>query len=193
VVDVGEVVSLNRLVDPNCIVPGQKLFIPGVAAVKSIPLPRKEEPESASIEPVPEVSELSPSFKDSTTECTQGFVLWPIREFTAYRESGFGIDIAVSGDVEVRTVAAGEVVGEGDLKQFGTKKLSVIAVEHENLGLYTVYMYKGHSLVSTGDLVDESQPIAMLEEDGVGEEAVVHFEVRQLLDAEPLNPLDYLP
>ena len=65
--------------------------------------------------------------------------------------------------------------------------------EHESLNLYTVYMYNGVSLVSTGDLVKESQPIAMLEATGNDDEIILHFEVRQLFDAEPVDPLDYLP
>jgi len=191
-VSMEKVISLNRLQDPNHIMPGQRLFIPGASKVKKIDIPKEiiaAGKKDATSTP-PEEDKIQPSPTFGETVKGKGFLIWPLEgKAVSYRRRDFGIDILAPEGTSVVAPAKGKVYYSGLLRNYGW----TIIIEHQELGLYTCYMYNSVNLVKKGDLVEKGQPIARIGKSGTAKEAMLHFEVRRAKDGKPMDPLEYLP
>ena len=191
-VSMEEVISLNRLSDPDHIVAGQRIFIPGATQVKEVKIPEeiisggKKAPVTPEEEK--EVIKFSPSQKETLKE--KGILIWPVDQKVKpqeYRKSEFGIDIIAPEGTTIVAPARGKVYYSGLLRNYGW----TIIIEHQEIGIYTCYMYNMVNLVEKGDVVEQGEPIAKVGKSGAGE-AMLHFEVRRAKDGKPVDPLDFL-
>jgi len=190
-VSMEEIIYLNRISDPNYIMPGQKLFIPGATEIKEVEIPREIiAPKETEISPpVPEdIVKPPPSVNEAVRG--KGFLIWPINgDITDYRRSSTGIDIFAPPGTRIVAPAKGVVYFSGWLRNYGR----AIIIEHAELGLYTCYMHNSVNLVEKDDFVEQGQPIAIIGDTGIAERIMLYLEIRRATDGRPLDPLEYLP
>lgn len=188
-----EIIYLNRISDPDRIMPGQKLFIPGASQVKEVEIPREIiAPAEKEIEISPPIQEdiikPPPSVREAVSG--KGFLIWPVKgDITDYRRSNSGIDIFSPEGTSIVAPAKGIVYFSGWLRNYGR----AIIIEHQELGLYTCYMHNSVNLVEKDDFVEQGQPIAIIGDTGIAERIMLYLEIRRARDGRPLDPLDYLP
>ena len=193
-VDFDQVVRFNRISDPNRIVPGQKLFIPGARSVKGVDIPEEliagQTPDSPPVPP--EKDTAQPSSQKAVKG--KGSLIWPIQDtIQAYRKSSFGIDILAPEGATIIAAAKGRIEFVGVVRKYGDRIMKAILIEHPELGLYTLcYTHSLLPLVVKDDLVEKGEPIARLVSAELGAETVLYFEVRRK-DTKPIDPLEYLP
>lgn len=103
-----------------------------------------------------------------------------------------GLDIAATRDTPVGAAAAGVVAlagsetdGYGHLVGFG----NYVVIAHSG-GLATLYGHLDRILVTSGQAVQQGQPIGLEGSSGNSTGPHLHFEARY--DGSPVNPYDYL-
>jgi len=190
-VDMEEVIYLNQLSDPDHLVAGQKIFIPGASKVKKVEIPEKViAPPKEEVPSQGDIIQPPPSKDIGETVRGKGFLIWPIKgDIKGYRKSGFGIDIFAPEETAIVAPAKGKVYFSGWLRNYGR----TIIIEHKELGLYTCYMHNSVNLVEKDDLVEQGEPIAKIGSTGTAEDILLHFEVRRAKDGKPMDPFEYLP
>ena len=174
------VVRANRLRDPERVVVGRRLVIPGVSE------------QWASTRRGPGGTLLPIGF--APTAATEHAVLqWPVpggavtspfgrRDHTHHD----GIDVQAPVGTPVQAARAGAVVYSGWLRGYG----NLVIVDHGS-GLATIYGHNERNLVRAGDRVRAAQPLAYLGATGQVSGPHLHFEVRYRNVAR--DPLLFLP
>ncbi len=172
---------VNKLRDPDHIIIGQRLLIPG--ARRRLPV---------SVITPKEALETRPPKVPKGKAAKWRFV-WPVSDGRV--SSGFGrrgngdhdgIDIAAPRGTPVRASRDGVVVFSDRLRGYGY----VIIIEHSD-GYATVYGHNDSNLVKAGTRVKQGQVIARLGMSGRTSGPNLHFEVRKNNVAR--NPVFFLP
>ncbi len=175
------ITRVNKIKNPNRILVGQKLLIPG--ATRRLPV---------SVITPTRASTRRPARVDRA-ELGSGKFVWPVARGSV--SSGFGrrgnsnhdgIDIAAPEGTPVFASRGGRVVFSDHLRGYG----NVVIIEHGG-GYATVYGHNRVNLVKPGDEVKQGQQIALLGMTGRTSGPSLHFEVRKNNIAR--NPLFFLP
>jgi murein DD-endopeptidase MepM/ murein hydrolase activator NlpD len=175
-----DVVRANRLRDPERIVVGRRLKIPGATAVGAVAPPRGGSP----ITPI--------GYAPVSASDKNGFQ-WPVPGGTVTSPFGRrdgsqhdGIDVQAPIGTAVRVARGGQVLYAGALRGYG----NLVIVDH-GAGFATVYAHNQRNLVKAGDRVRSGQSIATLGATGQTSGPHLHFEVRKHNVAR--DPLLFLP
>ena len=174
-----ELARINRLIDPNQIRIGQKLFIPGA----SRPLPVEVITPATSIVTNPSVSGPS-DLPDA--------IAWPIlgniNSHFGRRGASFhdGIDIAAQEGSPIRAISSGEVIYSDQLRGYG----NLVILRHSG-GLVSVYAHNQVNIVTAGQLVAQGDIIGKVGSTGRVTGPHLHLEIRKNNIAQ--DPLLYLP
>lgn len=175
-----ELARLNRLLDPNQIRVGQKLFIPGAARQ----LPVEVITPADSIVTSPSVSRSSDLADDA--------IVWPIlgniNSHFGRRGASFhdGIDIAAQEGSPIRAIGKGEVIYSDQLRGYG----NLVILRHSG-GLVSVYAHNQVNLVAAGEFVAQGDIIGKVGSTGRVTGPHLHLEIRKNNIAQ--DPLLYLP
>ena len=175
-----ELARLNRLIDPNQIRVGQKLFIPGAARQ----LPVEVITPADSIVTIPSVSRSSDLADDA--------IVWPIlgniNSHFGRRGASFhdGIDIAAQEGSPIRAIGKGEVIYSDQLRGYG----NLVILRHSG-GLVSVYAHNQVNLVAAGQFVAQGDIIGKVGSTGRVTGPHLHLEIRKNNIAQ--DPLLYLP
>jgi murein DD-endopeptidase MepM/ murein hydrolase activator NlpD len=174
-----QLVRVNGILNPDSLLPGQRLFISYGSAIAS-----SNTPASSS-------SDLKYQPKTSG-----GRLAWPIRggrlvsRFGPRRTSFHdGLDIAAPRGTPVYAAHSGKVVYAGS-KLSGYGKLLLI---RGNDGLITVYAHNRRMLVSNNEPVKVGQKIAEVGTTGRSSGPHLHFEVRTVDSRNRVVAIDPLP
>ncbi|MFH1625986.1 MAG: peptidoglycan DD-metalloendopeptidase family protein [Pseudomonadota bacterium] len=92
-----------------------------------------------------------------------------------------GVDITGSKDQTIHASGSGEVVFSGRKGGYG----NLVIIQHGDR-YRTYYAHNSKNLVEKGDVVKQSQPVALMGKTGRATGYHVHFEVRR--DGKPTNP-----
>lgn len=215
-VDEKQLARLNGIDDPSHLRVGQRIFVPGVSKVKSVPAtvttqPRQPAATAASPQPrPPAVSSpppaatrpaptLSPAPAPTTSRPStdraigKGHFDWPIKGEVlskfGQKSSGpsQGIEIAAGRGTPVRSAAAGRVIYSGDgIRGYG----NLIILRHDD-DFFTVYAFNERILVKEGTFVGRGEHIAAVGTPPGGGTPRLYFEVRRGKDT--VDPLFFLP
>ncbi len=173
-------VRVNGILDPDSLLPGQRLFISYGGSRATPSEPRAASVTSAGYQPRAEGARLS----------------WPIRggrlvsRFGPRRRSFHdGLDIAAPRGTPVYAAHDGTVVYAGS-KLSGYGKLLLIRGRD---GLITVYAHNRRMLVSNNERVKAGQKIAEVGTTGRSSGPHLHFEVRTLDSRNRVVAIDPLP
>jgi lipoprotein NlpD len=175
-----ELARLNRLVDPNQIRVGQKLFIPGAARQLSVEV----------ITPA-DSTVTSPSVSMSS-DLPDDAIVWPIlgniNSHFGRRGASFhdGIDIAAQEGSPIRAIGKGEVIYSDQLRGYG----NLVILRHSG-GLVSVYAHNQVNLVAAGQFVAQGDIIGKVGSTGRVTGPHLHLEIRKNNIAQ--DPLLYLP
>lgn len=105
--------------------------------------------------------------------------------FTGKRTFHHGVDLAGKANSNVVAVASGIVTWTGERGGYG----KLVEIRHAD-GYVTRYGHNSKILVSTGDLVTQGQPIALMGSSGRSTGPHVHFEIAR--NGKTVNPSRYL-
>lgn len=209
-----QLARVNGIDAPKPLQKGDRLFIPGAAAVR-----RTEAVQQVTKRPVPPVTIAPPASKpakmsikkttkkDLSTkkrealkaesiappQAVQGSFSWPLLGRVLRRfgdKSPFpckGIEIAAPVGTPVLAAAAGRVIYSGDgISSFG----NMIILRHDG-DFYTVYAFTQKTYAKVGSYVSQKERIALSGEPPQGRSPRLYFELR--FHKEPLDPTFYLP
>ena len=203
------VCRLNRIVDPERLRLGQKLFIPGAARILRVdpapdPSDRTGRTGVADGGRAPEVRGIpstgasglgegrSPSRKTPAKNTSLRFI-WPVRGPVTswfgirHGRRHDGIDIAVPKGTLILAAESGIVVYSGNqVKGYG----NVVIVKHRE-GFSTVYAHNSANRAKVDQLVSRGEVIAFAGRSGLARGVHLHFEIRAGVRA--VDPMDYLP
>lgn len=163
-VSLEDIIRTNNIPDVAQVEENQLIFIPGVQAVKNVPVETDENPQDFE---------------------------WPIKGAiqtyfhqvkNGHRVQGIDIE-AREGDL-VKAARRGKVV----LADFLTGYGNTVIIDHQD-GLMSVYARNGHMLVDVGSSVWKGMDIAHVGKEG--RDVYLHFQIRK--DQREQNPLYYLP
>ena len=175
-----ELVHANRLRDPEHVVVGRRLVIPGAS-------------RDAALEPTASAGGITP-IGFAPLEASVGTQFqWPVpggavTSRFGRRDHGHhdGIDVQAPMGTAVRAARGGAVLYSGSLRGYG----NLVIVDHGS-GYATVYAHNQRNLVRVGDRVRSGQTIALVGATGQVTAPHLHFEVRQRNVAH--DPLLFLP
>jgi lipoprotein YgeR len=214
-VPVKELVRANRLSDPDKLDVGQRLLIPGKGKSDS----RSSTPVAGRSSSSRSTTQVARSGTGETTSrkkakgsirtvipSSEKGLRWPldpgfvITSKYGPRAGGFhrGIDLAAAEGTPVYAAADGVVTHSGSQTDQVGKLLgfgNYIFISHEN-GLITLYAHNRRNLVKKGQRIRKGQKIAEVGHTGTTRGPTgnhLHFEVRDGISAESLDPLKYLP
>lgn len=171
-VSMERLIKANNLSNPDRIIEGQKLWIPGIKEVHN-----------------------RPKWNKSNNKTQIDFLdfIWPVKgEIINYftrtdREIRPGIDIAAHLGSDISAALAGKVIFSGD----GPGTLGkMIIIAHPD-GFTTIYAHNLENLVSLDQMVRRGERIAKIGTPLRSSIPSLHFEIRK--DTVPYNPLFYLP
>lgn len=181
-VDIGEIASLNRIVDQAKIQVGQRIFIPGAKKVLKVDI---------MIDDV--VTE--PDEKGRIAHKKSDFI-WPVEGRIAdrFQESEDrrhqGIDIVSPPGTPILASNTGTVIySNNKIKGYG----NLIILRHSD-EFVTVYAHNQVNLVEEGMLVDKGKIIARVGQTGRATGPHLHFEIRRnnkAVDPLPFLKIDY--
>jgi murein DD-endopeptidase MepM/ murein hydrolase activator NlpD len=175
-----ELGRINGIRDPNQILVGQRLFIPGA---------RRELPVETA---TPAESPREPRIIGDSVEPFRGRLIWPvlgaINSGYGPRGSSFhdGIDISAEEGMPIKAVDNGEVIYSDELRDYG----KMVIVRHRG-GIVSVYAHNQNNLVRAGQSVTQGEVIANVGSTGRVTGPHLHFEIRQNNLSQ--DPLRYLP
>jgi len=175
-----DLVRANRLRDPDRLVVGRELRIPGAKAPAGV-TPRVRTSGVMPIGYVPPASRETAAFR---WPVAGGAITSPFGRRDADHHDG--IDIQAPRGTVVHAAQAGRVIYSASLRGYG----NLVIVDHGG-GLATVYAHNQRNLVRVGGRVSAGQPIATLGATGRTTAPHLHFEVRK--DNVARDPLAYLP
>jgi lipoprotein NlpD len=201
-VPIAKILEANGLSSPSALKTGQKLFIPGAAAVLAVeptpPLsPRERQDLETSLEsedrPMPP-GLSGPAAKEKPPWYGKELdIIWPIQGKinSPYGPRGgrlhAGIDIASPSYQEVKAAMDGEVIlARSSATGYG----NVVVLRHDS-GLNTVYGHMNVIIGREGESVRQGQAIGGVGSTGRSTGPHLHFELRH--QGKPLDPLPHLP
>ena len=175
-----ELARINDIANPDKVVVGKRLFIPGGKRV----LPVNLITPTSAVGDAPGVGEIPHG---------AGVFTWPLASGTLTSRFGprgqsfhDGIDIGAPPGTPVQAARDGTVIYSDTLRGYG----NVVIVEHGE-GYATVYAHNEENLVHSGDQVRQGQTLARLGRTGRTSGPNLHFEVRK--DNIARNPIYFLP
>ena len=207
-VDERYLARINNISDPTQLKVNQKIFIPGITRLRSVPstvakpLPSKTPPatsSSAAEKPSDKVArktvpESKPTARQTETgKPVKGLFAWPVRgkvvsRFGAQGEKVYkGLEIGVPQGTRVTAAAPGKVIYSGNaIPGYG----NLVILEHSD-SFFSVYGYNQKNLVKMDDFVGQGDEIALSGVPPSGQSARLHFEIRKGKAA--VDPILYLP
>ena len=199
-VPVALLIETNRLKPSAPLKVGQRLFIPGVAAVKGVEVSRQlTTDERATLErslreeltlpPPPTTAPPPPRPRVKTDADFVWPIHGPINSSFGPRNGRLhaGVDIGSPHYQEVVASADAEVIYANDTRG----PLGKAVVLQHGQGLRTVYAHLSIIIVRERETVRQGQAIGGVGETGRATGPHLHFEIRQ--NGVPRNPEDYLP
>ena len=201
-ISIAKILEANGLSSPSALRAGQKVFIPGAAAVlpvePSVSLSSKERQVlEASLEteerPQPPNLPGPPEKERPPWHGKELDLIWPIQGKinSPYGPRGNkfhdGIDIASPSYQEVKAAMDGEVIlARSSATGYG----NVVVLRHQS-GLTTIYGHMSVIIAREGESVRQGQTIGGVGSTGRSTGPHLHFEMRH--QEKPLDPLPYLP
>lgn len=194
-VRVASLIEANHLKASTSLHVGQRLFIPGVKAVKKVEAARALAPaeQEALEQSLSGEAVVTPPVPPPPHVKTDADFLWPIlgpiNSPFGPRWGKFhaGIDIGSPHYQEVVAAADGEVIYAKETKGALGK---AVVLQHGH-GIRTVYAHLSIIIAAEGDTVRQGQAIGGVGDTGRTTGPHLHFEVRK--NGAALNPEDYLP
>ncbi|MEZ5903702.1 MAG: M23 family metallopeptidase [Geminicoccaceae bacterium] len=211
-VGLGDVIALNPGIDPDRLLVGTRVRLPGGRATSTAVAarPASERTVAAAAEALPQVVPVAvrPAAPVAAEQAARqrdlaavaapplsgaGFI-WPLESGTVISRFGSkpdgrrndGINIAAPAGSLVRAAENGLVVYAGeDLAAFGR----MLLVRHAD-GYLSAYAHNDTLLVARGDIVQRGQPLAKVGSSGEVVEPQLHFELRR--GKAPVDPLKML-
>jgi murein DD-endopeptidase MepM/ murein hydrolase activator NlpD len=175
-----ELARANGIADPDRIVVGQVIRIPG--ADREVPVDVITPSSAKADKPaLPEIPSGPKAF------------VWPVEG--AVLESGFGprgdshhdgVDLSAPEGTPILAARAGRVLYADTLRGYG----NIVIVEHGD-GWATVYAHNRENRVAVGSTVRQGDVVALLGATGKTTGPNLHFEIRK--DNVARNPLFFLP
>jgi len=183
-VDMEQVVRENDLDDPTQISVGEKIFIPGVSALKKV----EPAPQLATTDKPDQPDRFPPE-----AGAGSGKLFWPVAGGTIFSKFGMrngqfheGMDISAPEGAAVYAAEDGKVVySDSRIRGYG----NMIVIKHSG-NLSTVYAHNKINLAQEGDFVQRGRKIAEVGRTGTATGNHLHFEVRSGKTA--VDPLKYL-
>jgi murein DD-endopeptidase MepM/ murein hydrolase activator NlpD len=195
-VKIAVITEANRLKPSTPLKVGQRLFIPGVKAVKKVEayrpltLSEREVLERSLSEDVTAPPPTEPPRPHVKTDAALVWpIVGPINSPFGPRWGKFhaGIDIGSPHYQEVVAAADGEVIYANDT---GGALGKAVVLQHGR-GLHTVYAHLSIIIAREGDTVRQGQAVGGVGETGRATGPHLHFEVRK--NGVALNPEEHLP
>lgn len=182
--DLTAIIRWNEGVDPDRLVAGQRILVPGGKKMqplaKPAPASAPATPRTASVRPATNQKAAAPRAQD-------GDHLWPLpvrgtltRRFSSAHP---GIDIAAPQGTPVRAIAGGTVVWAGWKNNGGGY---VVEVEHPN-GMLSTYNHNSKLTVERGDTVAQGDTIALV--GSTGNSTGPHLDLRIRMGGRLVDPL----
>jgi murein DD-endopeptidase MepM/ murein hydrolase activator NlpD len=179
--DLGSVLRWNEGVDPERLVAGQRILVPGGSKMAPLPRPSVVTPRAASARSAAVARPAAPRVQD-------GDHIWPLairgdltRRFSSAHP---GIDIAAPQGTPVRAVAEGTVVWAGWKDNGGGY---VVEIEHVG-GMRSTYNHNSKVTVERGDKVAQGDTIALV--GATGWATGPHLDFRVWMGGRLIDPLD---
>lgn len=168
-------------VDPDRLVAGQRILVPGGSKMAPLPRPQAAAPRPASVQPARSRQAAAPRVAD-------GSHLWPLplRGTITTRFSGAhpGIDIAAPAGTPVRAIAGGTITWAGWRNNGGGY---VVIVRHPD-GMTSEYNHNSKVTVAKGDQVGQGDTIALV--GSTGNSTGPHLDLRIEMGGRLVDPLD---
>ena len=196
----------NNIADAKKIMPGDYIFVPGVAAPldmngKAVAAPsnaKKEEnrnvKEVQSVKTAANSSAKAPSQTSAKVKPSKpGKFIWPVEgvvtsKFGArWGKNHSGIDIGAPEGTPIYASAAGKVVFVGEKSGYGL----LIIISHSNGSSFTIYAHNSKNLVKQNAEVKQGEKIALVGQTGRATGPHLHFEIR--IESKAVDPLEHLP
>lgn len=178
--DLASIRRWNQAIDPQRLVAGQRILVPGGSKMKSLPVPAPSTSRSGSVS-TSQVRQL-PSIV-----ARAGDHIWPLpirgtltRHFSSAHP---GIDIAAPRGTPVRAIAGGTVVWAGWKNNGGGY---VVVVEHPD-GMRSTYNHTSKVTVGKGDEVAQGATIALV--GSTGWSTGPHLDLRIEMGGRFIDPL----
>ena len=187
--DLASIVRWNDGVDPDRLVTGQRILVPGGSKMPPTTKPAAVKPRTTSSgsATVPRPASIA---NPAVPRVSKGAHLWPLAvrgELTRrYSAAHPGIDIAAPQGTPVRAIAAGTVVWAGWKNNGGGY---VVEVAHPN-GMRSIYNHNSKLTVRRGDRVARGETIARV--GSTGNSTGPHLDIRIWMAGRLVNPLRYL-
>lgn len=179
--DLASVLRWNEGVDPDRLVAGQSILVPGGSKMAPLPRPARVQARPASVRPAPVERRPAPQVQD-------GDHIWPLPvrgTLTRRFSSGHpGIDIAAPQGTRVRAIAGGTVVWSGWMDNGGGY---VVEIEHPG-GMRSTYNHNSKVTVERGDEVAQGDTIALV--GSTGRSTGPHLDLRIRMGGRLVDPLD---
>lgn len=178
--DLTSILRWNDDVDPDRLVAGQRILVPGGSKMKPLPKPAPAKP--------PASVRSSSADRPAAPLAEAGDHIWPLeirgdltRRFSSAHP---GIDIAAPQGTRVRAIAGGTVVWSGWRDNGGGY---VVEILHPN-GMRSTYNHNSKLTVERGDKVDQGDTIALV--GSTGWSSGPHLDVRIKMGGRLVDPLD---
>ena len=178
--DLASILRWNEGVDPDRLVAGQRVLVPGGSKMKPLPKPAVVTPRAASVRPATADRAAAPRAQD-------GDHLWPLpiggdltRRFSAAHPA---IDIAAPQGTRVRAIAAGTVAWSGWKSNGGGY---VVEIVHSD-GMRSTYNHNSKVTVARGDEVARGDTIALV--GSTGWSTGPHLDLRIRMGGRLVDPL----
>lgn len=179
--DLASVLRWNEEVDPDRLVAGQSILVPGGSKMAPLPRPARVQARPASVRPAAVERRSVPQVQD-------GDHIWPLqvrgnltRRFSSAHP---GIDIAAPRGTRVRAIAGGTVVWSGWMDNGGGY---VVEIEHPD-GMRSTYNHNSKVTVERGDKIAQGDTIALV--GSTGRSTGPHLDLRIRMGGRLVDPLD---
>jgi murein DD-endopeptidase MepM/ murein hydrolase activator NlpD len=180
--ELAPILRWNDGVDPDRLVAGQRILVPGGSKMKPLPKPAPVKPQMASTRPAAVDQPAAPQAQD-------GDHLWPLAvrgDLTrGFSSAHPGIDIAAPQGTRVRAIAAGTVVWAGWKDNGGGY---VVEIKHPD-GMRSTYNHNSKPTVERGDTVAQGDTIALV--GSTGNSTGPHLDLRIVMGGRLIDPLRF--
>lgn len=195
----------NNIADAKKIMPGDYIFVPGVAAPletgeKASAVHSKEnKKENKDLKNTqPEAKQAAKTKANPQTKASPkkpvkpGTYIWPVQGVVTSKfgprwgKNHSGIDIGCPEGTPIIAAAGGTAVFVGEKGGYGL----LIVIQHPD-GSFTIYAHNSKNLVKEGAKVKQGEKIALVGQTGRATGPHLHFEIR--LESKAVDPLEHLP
>ena len=207
-VNMQKVCRLNRIKDPEHVVVGREIFIPGAKWVRTVKLPPQKTASSAAgrrNDSAPSVEKKKggkpsggdvaskPSGAEGRAPAEALDFMWPVKgpvtSWFGVRKGKphDGIDISAPKGTVIRAAEKGKVIySDNGISGYG----NLIIIQHGG-GFHTVYGHNARNRVDVDEQVNKAQVIGEVGNTGRSSGPHLHFEIRK--NDRAVDPMDYLP